>query len=406
MYEKFEKEIASALEQLALQHCGFKEVGWFLENIARHFGKGHLTNAKPDVLVLGEELPQEFVRALAKKPFFLLGGSLEATRWSDSLVPRDADPISRAALGFLLNEDVSLAEGALVVIALTSDNRRKLAGILQRQGIRVATFDMPSEYSSEDDQEALVSELLRLAEEISTHTHLRLTVRRLRRAAEEKRQMYLAMANFRNAVWRVPGGMSAALRETILESCWYAEEPSEWAMHLKRLTAELMAWSRQVYQLPDHRPRVLMAGSPVIFLNEKIPMLLENAGLYLADRADTVATQADQPGARKGYTVKGILRQMLDQSLPKADPGAFATAIQERLERLPIDGIVYHVLKGQIAYDFEFPRIERLALMYGVPVLRLETDYQQQDVEQLRIRLEAFSEMLWQRNADRLRKVQ
>jgi hypothetical protein len=32
-----------------------------------------------------------------------------------------------------------------------------------------------------------------------------------------------------------------------------------------------------------------------------------------------------------------------------------------------------------------------------IPVFRLETDYQYQDVEQLRIRLEAFAEMLGQR---------
>ena len=33
-----------------------------------------------------------------------------------------------------------------------------------------------------------------------------------------------------------------------------------------------------------------------------------------------------------------------------------------------------------------------------MPVFRLETDYQQQDVEQLRIRMEAFAEMLRQQH--------
>ena len=41
-------------------------------------------------------------------------------------------------------------------------------------------------------------------------------------------------------------------------------------------------------------------------------------------------------------------------------------------------------------------RLERLFDSYGIPVFRLETDYQYQDVEQLRIRMEAFSEMLTQ----------
>ena len=33
---------------------------------------------------------------------------------------------------------------------------------------------------------------------------------------------------------------------------------------------------------------------------------------------------------------------------------------------------------------------------YDIPVFRLETDFQQQDIEQLRIRMEAFREMLSQ----------
>ena len=54
------------------------------------------------------------------------------------------------------------------------------------------------------------------------------------------------------------------------------------------------------------------------------------------------------------------------------------------------------MLKGQIEYDFELERFETLLSKYSIPVFRLETDYQYQDVEQLRIRMEAFSEMLVQ----------
>ena len=61
------------------------------------------------------------------------------------------------------------------------------------------------------------------------------------------------------------------------------------------------------------------------------------------------------------------------------------------------DGIVCHILKGQIEYDFELPYIEKASEEAGIPVFRLETDYQYQDMEQLRIRMEAFGEMLTQR---------
>ena len=76
-------------------------------------------------------------------------------------------------------------------------------------------------------------------------------------------------------------------------------------------------------------------------------------------------------------------------------------SLYERIEKLlmekEIDGVVYHVLKGQIEYDFELGRFEELFEKLGIPVFRLETDYNYQDIEQLRIRLEAFSEVLAQR---------
>ena len=56
--------------------------------------------------------------------------------------------------------------------------------------------------------------------------------------------------------------------------------------------------------------------------------------------------------------------------------------------------------------DGYFMKVEELAAEYDVPVIRLETDYQQQDVEQLRIRLEAFAEMLRVRNQERVRIAQ
>ena len=71
--------------------------------------------------------------------------------------------------------------------------------------------------------------------------------------------------------------------------------------------------------------------------------------------------------------------------------------VQNLIRQLRPDGIVCHILKGQIEYDFELPYIEKAAESMDIPVFRLETDYQYQDMEQLRIRMEAFGEMLTQR---------
>jgi benzoyl-CoA reductase/2-hydroxyglutaryl-CoA dehydratase subunit BcrC/BadD/HgdB len=63
-------------------------------------------------------------------------------------------------------------------------------------------------------------------------------------------------------------------------------------------------------------------------------------------------------------------------------------------EEFAIDGIIYHVLKGCVIYDFELIRVEKIMKDKNIPVLRIETDYSPEDIEQLRTRIEAFVEML------------
>lgn len=158
------------------------------------------------------------------------------------------------------------------------------------------------------------------------------------------------------------------------------------------------------WELADARPGVLLAGSPVLFPNEKLPLLFESAGLRLTALADPVSIRMNLPGPRPGRfrRVNTLVRELaaaaptLDVSGSQTVNRGLHTAVRELLELRQIDGIVYHVLKGQIEFDFELSAIEAIAGEFGLPVFRLETDYQPQDVEQLRIRVEAFAEMLRQ----------
>jgi benzoyl-CoA reductase/2-hydroxyglutaryl-CoA dehydratase subunit BcrC/BadD/HgdB len=156
---------------------------------------------------------------------------------------------------------------------------------------------------------------------------------------------------------------------------------------------------------------VLIAGSPVIFPNEKLPLLLEASGLALVDTVNALSAHLEMsvPKLPRFGGVVGLLLQMAQSRLPQDASGAWTVnhgllnELKHKLDSLRVDGVVYHVLKGQIELDFELPRIEALCERYGIPVFRLETDYQQQDVEQLRIRMEAFAEMLRQQNMEGMR---
>ena len=52
------------------------------------------------------------------------------------------------------------------------------------------------------------------------------------------------------------------------------------------------------------------------------------------------------------------------------------------------------MLRGCLVYDYEYRQLEEEMGKLGIPVIRVETDYNEEDVEQLRIRVEAFIELI------------
>jgi len=58
------------------------------------------------------------------------------------------------------------------------------------------------------------------------------------------------------------------------------------------------------------------------------------------------------------------------------------------------DGMGYYALQFCSPYQMEAPLLERQVEDGGLPVLRIDTDYSQEDVGQLRTRVEAFIEQI------------
>ena len=406
MIENLESEARDALNQVMSLQRILPEEKWFLNCLYRGYSPKLLTREKPEIILLGEDIPWELTSAAGVRTRIILGGSLETTRWSDAMLPRDADPISRSACGWLMNPHFNLAENALVLTALTSDSRRKLTGLMRDNGIHVLAVDLPPMWERLAWQEAWVDGMARVVRAIEDHADKTVTRHALADAIMQRERVRIGVAAFKRASLAAKDALSPAMWQLILESFWFTPNTDEWLMRLNRLTAVLREYAQRHAKPAEDRPRVLIAGSPVIFPNEKLPLLLESAGLEFVDTVDSISVQLEMPAPKlpRFGGVTGLLLQMAECRLLRDASGAWTVnhglldGLKRKLDVQRVDGVVYHVLKGQIELDFELPRVEALCERYGVPVFRLETDYQQQDVEQLRIRMEAFAEMLRQQH--------
>ena len=344
--------------------------------------------------------PEEFIYAAGAVPIRLCGGSYEAALAGDDLVPRDICPVVRASAGLTSFGLLPIYRRFdAVIVPTTCDGKRKLGEALS-DFLPVWMLEVPHIKETERSRIEWLEQIYAVKRNIEKLTcrkinrkTLREAIGRIARAQYQARRLH----ELRSADPIVVLGQHAMLA---LNAYAY-DTVDEWAGAMTRFNDELEQRRRQGRSVADKRaPRVLLAGSPVVFPNWKLPMLIEEMGGVVVIDETCMADRLlyDPVGVSEGSMtemIRGIAaRLIMPCTCPSFSPNEDRMyRLRQLVEKFRVDGVIYHVLKGCMIYDFEVARVERMMKEAGVPLLRVETDYNPEDVEQLRTRIEAFLEM-------------
>ena len=403
-HNAFLNEALETLNRIYNENKHLTQLRWFWETALQRFNKDYLNSRKPQVIVLGGDIPTEVLYAVCDDPFYVIGGSLGTAHWADELTPRDTDPFSRSSLGWLINPAFDLTENALIVTAVSSDSRRKMISVLQNNGRKVAALDIPPTRSA-NAAYYYTEQLTELAEKIGMHTGKRFTGGNLKHAVKRIANMRYQRQRFLTTALSSGSVISDEALLLANQCMYFTDDIDDWAFHINALVNELEQLSRRYAFPTNDKPNVMILGSPVVFPNFKVPQLIASAGMGISAVADSLSSEASvaAPEMRAFVSADSLLQVIAQAHLKTIASGARVSNeglyayFRHIVRQLHPDGIVCHILKGQIEYDFELPHIEKAAEDFDIPIFRLETDYQYQDMEQLRIRMEAFCEMLTQR---------
>jgi benzoyl-CoA reductase/2-hydroxyglutaryl-CoA dehydratase subunit BcrC/BadD/HgdB len=131
--------------------------------------------------------------------------------------------------------------------------------------------------------------------------------------------------------------------------------------------------------------------------NFKIPQLVEESGgVIVADELCSGTRWLYDPIGVDEWVWDDMLKAVAERYLQPSVCPCFTPndprvgRIQQMIEDFRVEGVVYHVLRGCHIYNVESTRIKAAAEDMGVPMLIVETEYSQEDTEQLRTRVEAF----------------
>ena len=406
----YKEEVLSALNRLWKENGSVKGFRYFADTAYRYSVLGSSDDVQPEVLVLGPGIPKALLRAFHIHYRYLLGGSHTMTAWSDELVPRDTDPVSRSILGSIFAPEGARFAGSLFIIPVSSDSMRKIAYLLKEEGRKIFTLDVPPDHADPRSIAMWEKQLIRMMEAIAAHTRRRISHRKIRDAV---RCISLARYQLREFLREenrpdVRHTITGSGKLLIQNSYYFADDLDNWGKQLQILRQETGGLRGDAHKTAEpkragDRPRILLTGSPIYFPNYKIPFLIEDAGLSIRSCLDvSTIRQEELMSAKSLRTTAQAVHALAASSLAHDASAAYTcndalrAALYREIRSGQIDRIIFHILKGQIEYDFEMTRMEEMFEYYDIPVFRLETDYQDHDIEQLRIRLEAFREMLSQ----------
>ncbi len=409
--DSFDKEYCESLNRLYNDHIRLSEIRWFCSR-AYDWAYEPDTQAHK-VVLLGTAIPEELVIASGADPYWIIGGSLGSCAWSDDLVPRDTDPISRSITGYINRPESADLSDSLFIVPLINDSMRKIAYDLKSSGRKVCLLDVPPDRTDKYAVEKYAGQLKAMCEAVSEQTKTRVTRGAVVSAMKTVSDARITMRRFIEISRGHKDIITDAARLFVINAYYITPSPEEWRYHTECLINEIAYYSGASNQLAQKEPSVMLLGSPVLFPNEKIPFLVSDVGLTISEAVDYLSMKSfvTYPPKSLWGGRDRLIRNIASRWLRYDAAPAYVTNdvlfdyVSWSVLNRKIEGVIYHVLKGQIEYDFELERIETMLAQYGIPVFRLETDYQYQDVEQLRIRMEAFSEMLTQKRYREVKKA-
>ena len=340
------------------------------------------------VSIFCEFTPRELILAAGAVPVCACGGSHETALAAERDLPAGLCPLIKSSYGFALEKASPFFElSDLVVAETTCDGKKKMFELLG--GFKpMAVLELPQKPDDASGFRHWLSELKGLRRRLEKLTGVKITDERLRDAI---RLMNRERA-LRRGIGRLAGrGLTG--REVLGARSVISGIPEDLKAY-----EDILAQAAVLPPDPPTRPRILMTGVPMPNGAEKVLGIIEEAGAtVVAQESCTGLKPLAEDVAEDGDPLEAVARKYFHLPCSCMTPNAGRmTLLDELIAEFAPDGIVDLVWQSCLTYDVESEVLQRHleARGCGLPVLKIVTDYSPSDVQQLRLRAEAFLSML------------
>jgi benzoyl-CoA reductase/2-hydroxyglutaryl-CoA dehydratase subunit BcrC/BadD/HgdB len=345
-------------------------------------------------------VPEELILAVNGVSVGLCAGAEFNFEAAEAVLPRNTCALIKSAFGFKLGKVCPYLESSDIVVGEnTCDGKKKSWEVLAPMVKDLYVIDLP-QTKSDTGRDLLKSEYRKFVTRLEESSGKKITVESLKKVIEitnAKRQAVNRLAALREADPAPISGLDALL----VNQVFFYDDPVRFTASVNALCDELeerVKTGKGVF--PKGTARVIISGCPMAVPNWKVPMIVESSGAVIVGEESCVGERGVQwLTDDKGASVDDLLDAITDRYF-KIDCAVFTPNpsrvdhVKDMYGRYGAKGVIHYSLQFCQPYTIESGPVESELEKTGIPVLRLETDYSQEDAGQLKTRIEAFRERI------------
>lgn len=345
-------------------------------------------------------VPEELVLAVDAVCIGLCAGAELGFEEAEKFLPRNTCSLIKAAFGFKLAKVCPYIETTdLVVGENTCDGKKKAYESYKDIIGNLYVMDLPQMKSAEG-RALLKAEYKKFAQKLEQMSGKKITVENLKNGIEianNKRKAIHRMASLRSADPTPISGLDALLANQV----FFYDDPVRFTTSVNAICDELETRNKEgIGVAPKGSPRILLSGCPMAVPNWKLPYIIETSNAVIVGEEMCTGERGTQNLVNtKGTTVDELIDNIVDRYF-QIDCAVFTPNpdrlehIKEMKKKYKADGVIHYGLQFCQPYQMESKIVEKELEKAGIPVLLIETDYSQEDVGQLKTRVEAFIERI------------
>jgi benzoyl-CoA reductase/2-hydroxyglutaryl-CoA dehydratase subunit BcrC/BadD/HgdB len=368
--------------------------GLRVEELARHRSESGKVVGTFCVFV-----PDEVILAAKAVGVGLCGGSQFWIPDGETVVPRNLCPLIKAVVGAKVSGTCPYFQSCDLLVGETTCDGKKKAWEILNEYTPVHVMDLP-QMKREKDVNHWEEEIRAFMDKVEELTGNEITAAALKDAIKLVNRKRAALSRLYAARKASPVPISGKDALLVTQIAFY-DDPERFISNVEELCDELETRIKEGKGVfSAETPRLMVAGTPMAIPNWKLHHVIEtNGAAIVCEETCTGTRYFENLVSEQPEDLDGMLKALADRYM-KINCACF-TPNEGRVDDIlrlakeyNVDGVVYYNLQFCHTYNVEYVKIEKALKEAGIPVIMIETDYSEQDVEQIKTRLEAFLEII------------